>query len=64
MTNKAGPTQSLNVTSEELQAISFALQWNYIVTAGTSETKRQWHSQRKTINGVLKKIKALQKEAK
>jgi hypothetical protein len=60
MKEKQGQTQSLNVTSEELQAISFALQWNYIVTAGNSETQRQWHHQHKTINGVLKKIKALQ----
>lgn len=63
MTNKAGPTQSLNVTNEELKAISFALQWSYMVTAGNSESERQWRNQRKTINGVLKKIKALQKEA-
>jgi len=62
MTNKAGPTQSLNVTSEELQAISFALQWSYMVTAANSPTDRDWKHKHKTINGVLKKIKALQKE--
>lgn len=62
MKDKQGHTQSLNVTHEELQAISFALQWSYMVTAANSPTDRDWKHKHKTINGVLKKVKALQKE--
>lgn len=59
MTNKEGQTQSLNLTNEELKAVSFGLQWSYTVTANSATTEREWKQKRKIIESVLKKIKVL-----
>ena len=63
MAEKDSQTHILNLTSEELKAVSFSLQWGYAV-ASNAPTEREWKQQRKVIESVLKKIKLLQKEGK
>jgi hypothetical protein len=62
MAEKDSQTHILNLTSEELKVISFGVQWGYAV-AVNAPTEYEWKQQHKTIESVLKKIKALQKEA-
>lgn len=61
MAEKDSQTHILNLTSEELKAVSFGVQWGYAVAAN-SPTVSEWKQKRKVIESVLKKIKLLQKE--
>jgi hypothetical protein len=61
MAEKDSQTHILNLTSEELKAVSFGIQWGYAVAAN-SPTVREWKQKRKVMESVLKKIKLLQKE--
>lgn len=61
MAEKDSQTHTLNLTSEELKAICFGVQWGYAVATSTP-TEREWKQKRKVIESVLKKIKLLQKE--
>lgn len=61
MKKKAGQTQSLNLTKNELKTVGFALDWcNYtICSINMSKRKREREKELKTIEGVMAQVLSL-----
>lgn len=59
MKKKAGQTQSLNLTKNELKTVGLALDWCNYTICSINMSKRKREKELKTIEGVMAQVLSL-----